>query len=87
MRDFLRKRNLPNASKTKSELTALVYGAMRLGFKPVKTAVELKQEAKREYSALLVIGDIHLIDPLTIQEWTEEQDSTAFWPKTLVLYI
>lgn len=81
LRDYLRQRNLPNSNKTKSELAALVYGAMHLDIQPVQTAVEMEQQTKNEYKALLKGDSFQLTDPFTIKEWKEEAEGMVNWPK------
>lgn len=81
LRDYLRQRKLPNSNKTKSELAALVYGAKHLNIEPVQTAIEMEQQTKCEYTALLRGDTFQLVDPLTIKEWKEEKEGMVHWPK------
>jgi len=92
LKEYLKVRDLPHSKKSKAELISLVYGAMHLGYQPVKSAVEKEAQRKKEYLDLLKIDESTVIlDPLTITDWNEEQHSMSKWPKVLfsdlVMYV
>ncbi|KAF6017049.1 hypothetical protein EB796_024649 [Bugula neritina] len=47
-------------------------------------AIEIEAQSNWEYLDLLKINDSRVIlDPLTIEDWSEERDSISMWPKVL----
>ena len=65
LKNYLKIRGIKVAGRTK-ELVATVFNAQENDVKPVKTAVEVEDVLKNEYSKKLVVDDRKIPDPFKI---------------------
>ena len=84
LKNYLRICSL-NFNGRKNELVARVFAASKNGVKPIKTAVEVKADLKKEYLAQLKIGDKNIADPSKIPHgWMNEDEGMKLVP--ILLY-
>ena len=68
-------------SGNKNELVARVFSAIENNVMPVKTAVEIEEDLKKEYEKKLKADDRLIPDPFQIPHgWLEEDEGITFWP-------
>ena len=84
LKNYLKIRGLKTLGK-KNELVARVFSAMENNIIPMKTAVEVEEDLKKEYGKKLRVDDRLIPDPFKIPHgWLEEDEGMAFWP--ILLY-
>ena len=65
-------------------MVARVFPAMENNVMPVKTAVEVEEDFKKEYEEKLRVDDRLFPNPFKIPHWwLEEDEGIAFWPMLL----
>ena len=78
LKNYLKVRGL-KISGNKNELVAPVFSAIENNVMPVKTAVEVEEDSKKEYEKKLRVDDRLIPDPFKIPHgWLEEDEGMAF---------
>ena len=78
LKNHLKVRGL-KISGNKNELVARVFSAMENNVMPVKTAVEVEKDLKKEYEKKLRVDDRLIFDPFKIpHRWLEKNQGMAF---------
>ena len=84
LKNYLKVRGL-KISGNRNELVARVFSAMENNFIPVKTAVELEEDLRKEYEKKLGLDDRLIPDLFKIPHvWLEEDEGMEFW--SMLLY-
>ena len=83
LKNYLKIRGL-KTSGNKKELVARVFSAMENNVIPMKIAVEVQEDLKKEYGKKLRVDGRLFPDPFKIPHgWLEEDERMAFWPMLL----
>ena len=79
---FLRMRGL-KVSGRKEDLVARVFTAKENNVQPSKTAQEVEMKIQQEYCDKLVVNDVFIPDPYSLEGWLSEEDGIRLWPSIL----
>ena len=83
LKNYLKVQGL-KLSGNKNELVARVFSAMKNNVVPVRTAVEVEKDFKKEYERKLRVDDRLIPDPFKISHgWSKEDQGMALWPMLL----